>query len=452
MDKNDLVFSLESPNGNIERKGRICRDSCFHFKLRLKYNESEISNAKNVNARIGNYNIVFDRLHVDKKVLQLGDHEMTGTGEIEDFHFANFMENSKKFLRCLIPTESKIKFYEHFKTDFLKCERGSNKSLIEYTVNKLQFHMSMLVINDKDWILIDCMNPILPEEFRKYCYSTLLALGFVSGHMPYTEYFIFEGSDSEFANILSFSYKNNQGALSGFYHPIYAHPYAFKSVTKSEKKYDQSYNYVLDHLTFSNIIEKIHNENDFLYLFYRVVSANSNPEPSSGCITYFIALEILANLIHKSQISNLGEKTRTDSKFNELIESLDKIVKEKFSDRLNEEELTLVTNRISNLGQLSNHKKFLNAFETYGIVLNKKEKEALKMRDRILHGHTKMNKSFDLDTENKFVWHLFLRLFTMVNRLILTIFKYKGMMLNYTKIFEDNLVERVDEEYMIEIQ
>lgn len=106
--------------------------------------------------------------------------------------------------------------------------------------------------------------------------------------------------------------------------------------------------------------------------------------------------------------------------------------------------------RIENINQATNNDKLISCFKKLNIELFKEDLTGIKARNKLLHGnipnyrnkknHTIRDKDLDLHYTS-------IRIYTLLNMLILKYVGYNNYVINFSKIYETNIGYMVDEEF-----
>ena len=159
-------------------------------------------------------------------------------------------------------------------------------------------------------------------------------------------------------------------------------------------------------------------------------------------------MEQFSNIIVKEKpIIPISDANDAEYLKNEILGIVKKFEEEKIQKNYL---LNPIIKRIENINQETNNDKLISCFKKLNIELSKEDLKIIKARNRLLHGNIpnyrkKRNRTIrDKDSD---LYYTSIRIYTLLNMLILKYIGYNNYVINFSKIYEQNTGYSVDEEF-----
>ncbi len=370
------------------------------------------------------------------------------TGSITKIHTKGFSIEEKFYFQFIIPVENEIHFRFYienslFDTDLDYRSNQCTKAKIEYE----NFDVCCIKTKKNDYFLvIDSSIKQTYKEFSEKVYSICIGLGYITGHYPGNKGYFFAYSNRDKKEFKHFQFTHLRKSINLGFSPIYVNAYPYIRDKGLAEKY-QNLIRPVSIIEFSKLCDNINSSIEFqstLMLILESSEASLLFRPGG----YAIALETLSDIIIgdlKLKLAPIKDKT------------LAKNIRKAFTDILDEnsasidpDDIKTLKIRIDQFNQITNKSRLKAPFDLQGIELLKEDLDILETRNDFLHGRvpdiTKAGEDRSLDRINKDLYYASIRLYTLLNILILKWIGYDNRVLNIPKIHEGFTGIYLDEE------
>ncbi len=315
---------------------------------------------------------------------------------------------------------------------------------ITFTVQDIRFNLYLV----DDYFIIENLCELEFETFDGYIRNILLCFGFITGYAPMQQGYFFSYGDTAFEHGDEFAYS---AAFSSTYSsslkPINTILfYSFISDGTNEEKrkeLEDSYKkdlYLISKDTFSKLCN-LSIENKKLARAVELALEASQTSLESQGIVYSVVLEILSGYMYDEKpekLKPIADKTKAKK----LIENLHEVAKQ----NLDNYENSAIYKKIENLNSPTNRDMLLKPFEILKIELDEIDKKIINHRNDFLHCNDFIEGDELLEfAQNHF--YINLKLNFLVNALILKVAGHKGKIVNYVKVYLDDMEAVKNEEF-----
>ena len=377
------------------------------------------------------------------------------SGFADSVYTKGFKKKSENYFKFVIPLKKKINFHYQleeliFESDYVKWSRGATSITIQE--EEIYILQERIKINDEEcfYLIIESNKKQLFSEFSDKVYSIRVSLGYITGDFRGNKAYVFSYKRRERDKFNGFLYRTLRKDMKSLYQPLNSNPYAWlhsKSRKKADEIYEKKELRTLTKIEFSSLCEVCLNNDNFLGLLLLMIETGKNSLLISP-ITYFVALEQLSSVIVKQKtilpISDKGD-------FDILKNELQNVVAEFEKTSIKKEyDLTPIKKRIENLNQGTNNDKLILCFEKLKIKLFKDDLKVIKSRNLFLHGNLpnyKKKKNRSINDKDLDMYYTSIRIYTLLNMLILKHIGYDNYVINFAKIYEKNTGYFINEDY-----
>jgi hypothetical protein len=418
------------------------------FKTIIKKTKKPISwgdkTFNNVSFITPNFNLVFEKLYSWDWF----------TGFSNEFSTKGFKEN-KKYFKFVIPLKNEIRFHYQledfiFSSEYHKWSRVATSIAIEDEDIFILQESIELEDKKKHFLIIESNKKQSHTEFADKIFSVRVALGYIIGDFRGGRAYTFSYENKEKIKLKNFLFQSLRKDIKNFYQPINSNPYAWLH-SKNTKIVDRIYKKrelrTLTRQEFSSLVILCMKNDNFLGILLLMIESGNNSILISPS-TYFIALEQISNIISKQTpiipINNVNDAETLKNEILNVVKSFKEKTIEKNYD------LNPIIKRINNINQATNNDKLISSFKKLNIELLKEDLKVIKARNRVLHGNfpnyrNKRNRSIrDKDSD---LYYTSIRVYTLLNMLILKYIGYNNYVINFSKIYEKDTSYSVSEEF-----
>ena len=447
---------------------------------KLKSRSNYLNNLKNVDLKLDENEFVLDYKTINKKtkkpiswndkvfnnitlytsrydlvIEKLYSWGMPFSGYASSVYTKGFKNKSENYFKFVIPLKKRINFHYQleelfFESDYVKWSRvASCATLKDEDIYILQERVK---IKDEEYfyLIIESNKKQLYSEFIDKTYSIRVALGYITGDFKGNKAYVFSYKRKERDKFNGFLFLSLRKDMKSFYQPINSNPYAWlrSKSRKKAKEIDESQELrTLTKAEFNSLFKACLNDDKFLGIILLMIETGKNSLLISP-ITYFVALEQLSNIIIKEKSKPL---ISDKDDFNILKNKLQGVIT-KFEKAWIKKEYNLIPikKRIENLNQGTNNDKLILCFEKLNINLLEEDLKVIKARNLFLHGNIpnyKKKKNRSIDDKDLDMYYTSIRIYTLMNMLILKYIGYDNYVINFSKIYEKNTGYSLDESY-----
>jgi hypothetical protein len=369
------------------------------------------------------------------------------TGLVDKIHTKGYSEKSKYYYQLVIPLEGELNFHYNieetkFHSDLGYISRCSTTAII----GKDRIQACCVNRDRKEFFLIiDSDVKQTFQEFSKKTNTIQVGIGYLSGYFAGNKGYFFAYSSKNKQNARHFRYVQFRNTIRSVYSPVYSNPYGYLYRNTISKKYSTLRSVSLKE--FSTLCERIHNSLNFSSLLMLILESSvaSLIFMPGG---YAMALESLSDIIignQKKSLAPIKDKSISRKIRKEFIEALNK-----HSSSIAPDDITILNKRIDQFNQTTNKNRLKAPFDLLNIKLLDKDLEILETRNDFLHGRipdlTQAGVDRLTDRINKDLFYASIRLYTLLNMLILKWIGYDNRVVNYPKIHEKSTGIKVKEE------
>lgn len=375
---------------------------------------------------------------------------------ISSFQTSGFNEKGKHYFRLVIKSDIWIDLFDHIdinqgviKTMDNKKQTYYMKSISVSFPDNVKVEAFFLQTQNNNFFIIESNNFLNFFDFKKFCFSIINSLALISGKFFQDQGIFFSYKNKEMNSLENFYYTELRDSANLFYYPICAVPVRINEVSpKKAKEIERSSRLRLTLNQFSNLCNKGLDSFKFSSIILLIIES-STASLLSRPAGYSVALEGLTELICLE-----NEKKIKPIKNSSLAKSIRKEMKEllnKYQDKIDSDGFKILETRLNNLNSPTNQSKLLKPFELLNIPITQDDIDAIKHRNSFLHGDINLgNDLFDpketMITHQK-VYYISLKLFTLLNALLLKYIGYDGSIINSPKIHEKHLGRNINEEF-----
>ena len=432
-----VIFKREENEFSLEFDEFKLRTNGKHYKLGIL-----IKNGSFVSE---NYSLKFENLFL-------------GTftkGGISEFYETKFSKNKNQYFKLIIPLKNKINFHYQLAPFFYSDEyctwsrTGFCVELENEQIFVLQKDIKKGNIS-KNYLIFESNKKQKFEEFSKKIFALRVSLGYIIGDFAGEKGYYFSYNDIERKEIKSFSFHTQRGEIKNFYQPINSNAYAWlhsKNRKTVESIYKKKQLRTLTKEEFSTLVKSCLEQENFLGIILLMIESGKNSLLISP-ITYLVALEQLGNILVKEKaMPPINNKEDSDFLKNQLLDTLNKFENENIEKNYN---LIPARKKIENINQTTNNDKLKLCFQKFQIELLDDDLKIISSRNLFMHGNfpnyrNKKNRTIkekDLD-----LYYTSIRIYTLLNMIILKYIGYDNYVINFSKIYEKNTGYLIKEDY-----
>ncbi|WP_116787812.1 hypothetical protein [Flavobacterium psychrotrophum] len=367
----------------------------------------------------------------------------TATGVAASSHqfTSSGFSKTKQFYRLIIPVEKSLAFHhyiEHsvYENDFGTLSSTCLKAIIGTTTVWAYY------FNDTEGNYYLGMEAESRLDFEDFCDKTFAlknAMGYLMGKMEGNFGFYFAYSNRKMDAFKAFRFQAFRKSLHTIYSPVNSNPAAYirKRHSLVDKLIKAKTLRPVSANELSVLTNKLYSSGEFTSVIMLMMeSAKASLLFMPG--GYAIALETISPLITDGLKKDLkpipskplGKKVRL-ALLNALTE---------FKTEITDEGYQTLEGRISYLNQPTNKAKLHAPFEALGITLSPEDLKILNTRNDFLHGRVPDlsllgDKRTD-DTKTREMFYSAIRLYTLLNHLIMKWIGFDNYIVNYPKVHE----------------
>jgi hypothetical protein len=415
FDNNDVTAQLEK----VHRSGFILRFEDPTYTM-------DLGEVLNLRLRIESFVFHLPKIFVNQiaypKVAAL----------VHSLHTEGFKKEHVFFYRLYIPLKRKLSFHFLIEESGYTSERHVSRECVSIQYDKVLvdsylYHDRNL---NKSYLIIDSPCRLDYRTFSDYCFSTLVALGYVCGQFPQDEGYYFAYDAMEMKTPAHVYYSEFRPSLKSMYTPMYGNAYGY---INDKGLAAQVYPTLrpLSAVEFSNLCKWTFRSVEFSSILLLVIEACASSlllMPSG----LSIALEGLTDLLVQQR--NNMPPIRNKPVANEIRKQLGEVI-DKYRGELDDDALSILKTRVNNINQLTNRAKLTKPFELLGFSLTPEDLKAIEHRNNFLHGRITLDIT-DNKNRGDEIYYISLRLYTLLAVLILKSCGFDNKICNYPKIHE----------------
>jgi hypothetical protein len=368
------------------------------------------------------------------------------TALIDDIYTIGFSKNSNYYYQLIIPLEANLNFHwsieeTHFETDLGYNTRSGTTAIINGE------SIQVCCIHDgknQPFVVYSSNKKQKLEEFRKKTHAVMVAMGYISGYFTGNQGYFFAYTKKALKEPKYFKCTQLRNSIKSDNTPVHANSHTY--INYQAKKYFALLR-PISITEFSLLCKNAYESVDFESTLLLIMESNVASllfRPGG----YSIALESMSDLIigsKKISLKPIKDNALSKKIRKELLEVLDKN-----KSSIPMDDFFVLQNRINQLNQSTNKSRLKAPFNILGITLLDEDLKILETRNDFLHGRYPdlTNEGFDrsLDRVNRDLLYCALRLYTLLNLLILKWIGFDNRIVNLPKIKESVTRIKLNEE------
>lgn len=341
--------------------------------------------------------------------------------KVDTFQSKSFSQNKLSYFRLLIPIKKRLDFFTTIQYDTINS--------ISFIISGKEFHFYQESHNNQKYLIIDSANKLKHDKFSDNCFAILLSYAFITGDFFQGEKYYFAYDNNQMKMPVDYLFDSFRESLFSVLRPICTNPHAYRieniEMSELEKVSKEQ---------FASICEKCLVDVDFRILLLQIIEASQATLLTSA----FMLAVCLEELVEIFLSDNEKRKTLDEKEKIIFCDAIEKLKKIQCNSEKEKVFLNSILTKVHDLGKNeSNMKKIYNLYKN--IDLTAREKEALKNRNKLLHGTLPEIKGVKLDSEkliDKAYWYLQLRLYTLVTLAVLKNVGFTNKILNHYSLNE----------------
>jgi hypothetical protein len=371
------------------------------------------------------------------------------TAVIDKIHTRGFSNHVKYYYKLVIPLAKEVDFHNILETGRFSTDLGyMSTAIINVRIESEDISVSCVHDHEnKYYLVIDSTNKLLFQKFSDYAATLRVGIGYMLGYYVGDQGYFFAYTSKLRKEPKHFRWMHLRSSILSSYHPIFANSYAY---LHKNTKLSNKYNGILRPLSmreFSVLCGKIHESTDFSATLILIL------ESSVASLVFMpggfaIALETMSDLIindKKISLSPIKNKEIAKDIRKRFFAILDEYLSE-----IPEEGMEVLKKKVEQINQVTNKSRLKMPFEILEVKLLDKDLEVLNTRNDFLHGRvpdlTNAGSNRSSQRINKDLYYASLRLYSLLNLLILKWIGYNNRIVNYPKIHESYTGIKIKEE------
>jgi len=366
--------------------------------------------------------------------------------KVQSFYSAHHDWERKSYLRNIQPLEDVCCWYSTFNTYAYKEGSLWSMGLLEVKFpNDEILQMYPYKYNGKNYLVTESLTQIRLEDFNKMVFAMQVGLGLFTNRIVLDYSFTFSSEVSDFTKIDGIRYQQLRESIDGQYSVFTSNiHWVNASLNKDINSYARNQfttNGALDSGFidwlymdfFSSLCNDLYAHEPLRRAAVLMLEASKMPlEFQSGL--YAVALECITSFLQKEK-GDKGESPVDNKIYKDKVKPLLTKVLEDSHDKnlITDNALNILSGRLNNLNSETNTDKLSCRFAEFGYTLSKEDKEAIKNRNRFLHGG--IIGSSDYRKQLDELYHCSLRLHKLCAILLLNRLGFRSYMLNLPVIY-----------------
>ncbi|MCU0421645.1 MAG: hypothetical protein MUC81_02450 [Bacteroidia bacterium] len=413
-------FKLEFQHNMFDPKGPQLNVGQYHKKVCFKYSKSTLK---------------FESIY-------LYSQSFPGfKGSVDQFHSESYSKNKHYYHRLFIPLDREIKFFNTIEHVLFRSDLGYGSSnATKATINGATVSVCIVKSNygSKDsevFMVVESDRKCRQSEFDRLSHAAIVAVGYICGFYAGDQGYCFAYDKPEMNAHSHFYFSEFRNSIKSFYTPINSNPYSYLHRHEKQAKSLVGKLRELSLTEFSVLCQRLYDSNFFsstLMLIIESSVASIRFMPGG----YAIALESLSDIIlgdNKPKLAPIKDK-----KLSKIIRKKCKEIIQEHGSELDTEDLSTLIGRIDHLNQPTNKSLLKAPFDLLEIKLLPQDEAILKVRNDLLHGRIPDIKKEGEDRSDRRqtmdLYYSAMRLYTLLNILILKWIGYDNRVLNHPKI------------------
>lgn len=359
------------------------------------------------------------------------------------FQSSSFIEKKKMF----------YSYYSNINKNHFKLLFHTDKDDFKISINNINFKISSCKISSEinhSFLCIECDSKIDFKDFKHYVNNITVSLGFISGRFYKTEEFYFQSNFQDFSEETDFFYRSLNNKYN-FPEPFTNHPsnwnWKFNEKFVFSEELKNNWSSYIDEDKF-NFLVKLLIKKPRIFFSIRMIFDFYKTPPISRVSLMFVVLETLCEELNV-------KNTRVEKQLKQEIgiETLNRL-----KDKISDEDFNILTDIVENIdNKLTNNAvHFEQTLKSLGMNYSNEERNILSKRNDFFHGRIIPN-LHQIESEEEYVNlelkynYYTLRLYVLVSKILLKTIGFKGYLINYPKLFEDDNKMNLKESYFVKI-
>lgn len=291
----------------------------------------------------------------------------------------------------------------------------------EVIIENKRYHLYSI---DDSISLIDGIDREDLEVFKQKAEIMRIALAILSGKFYGGQCNYITSDNPDFKNIEGVWYEIERGTILSNRRVIDLH--FFRTTFEEKEDYETKYKPVdkpVDTAFFSNLCNALSSNEDLLHAAELVISGMGNSDPVQQGALYSVALETLTATLGNTTGKDL-RPVDDDAVFQSLKSDFLNVLGN-YNAGISPEGITILQKKIDSLNSPANQDKLTRTFGLHGINVTDEDKNAIKNRNKYLHGRSPLNRTLQFE-----LMQISQRLHTLIVALLLKSVGYSGHIIN----------------------
>ena len=334
-----------------------------------------------------------------------------------------------KVLRLIVETNEE-QTLEIFQTKSVYISGTTTYAgLLEIKIDNSNYHLYCHKNDDleKSYLIIESLEPLKFETFKKDCDSILLAFGFITGNFHQNKFFYQVIREDNVTLADETKYVHKKDSIISNTPLLNPHKWWRYLDLKNRKDLLKKIPANFQMVYFNKLIEKIKSTTTLQRVVKLILQGNQTKQTLLRAGIYSIALETLTNLVYEENTEKINPIKQ--KKLSKIIQDKFREIVEEYDSFIDDYGLQIIEAKINDLNKPTNSKKLQKPFELYGIKLTKEHQKILAHRNKFLHG-TSPFKETELPLKEFEIANISFKLLFLISCLILKYSGYKGYILN----------------------
>lgn len=254
-------------------------------------------------------------------------------------------------------------------------------------------------------------------KFERIINSIITASGFLNGSYIQDTVYFFAQKESKGKKVMTYSYENCKRSIC-----------STTPIIESSRYHDiPSENLQLSSIQFNNLVNLFYSNEEYLRSALLLINAGT----LKGCAKASlgaVALETISKTIREKSLTS--QIVEDKSLIRILLKNLKKTL-ESYSDRLNDSQIRILSNKLDNINSKPNASKLEDAFKELDIILDNEEKVCINSRNLFLHGNLPRAKDYKGLKDLEFLDIMTNRLVMLSSILLLKKAGFNGMVIDW---------------------
>ncbi len=375
------------------------------------------------------------------------------TGIINSIISSSLKKDKLKYYKIVIPLKKKINFNFQLSKFIYASENwkwSTNGTIINFEDEEIYILQEKDETKSKGYLIIESNKKQSFEEFADKMFAIRVSLGYILGNFIGGKAYYFAYNNKNRKHFIGFVFLTLRETIKTLMHPVNSNPYSWTRVkSEANKIYKRKELRGLTINEFSKLCQTVFKNDDFLAMLLLIIESSDASlifRPSG----YSIALETLSDIVigdRKEKLSPITSKTENKNFRKDLNKVLDKYSgKECFKD------IETLRGRIN---QVTNKERLKLPFKILNIYLSEEDLKVIASRNDFLHGrvpdYRELGDDRSINDKDKDLYYASVRLYTLLNMVILKHVGYDNYVLNFSKINEMSTGYPVEEGYYLKV-